>query len=231
MAPSPIVIATIQAAVITAISNLIAQAISAQQENKPLTINLIPTFQFILFAIVSTPPNFLWQEFLESTFPGYHPSPTSEAVTSASANNEAELDDEAEKGRLVEPKLNKANTAIKTVLDQTVGAAVNTLMFSLFMGGIREAMAHHHHVEVSNGLSFLFNSGGKGAIRYGDVNWAAVWERAMGEFWSIVVAGWRFWPAVSLVNFVFLKSVEARNLLGSLAGLGWGVYISLISGK
>jgi hypothetical protein len=33
MAPSPIVTATIQAAVITTISNLIAQAISAQQEN------------------------------------------------------------------------------------------------------------------------------------------------------------------------------------------------------
>ncbi|KAK4162010.1 hypothetical protein QBC43DRAFT_267452 [Cladorrhinum sp. PSN259] len=226
MAPSPIVIATIQAAVITTISNLIAQAISAQQENKPLTINPVPTFQFILFAIVSTPPNFLWQEFLESTFPGYHSSPTSEAVASASASNEAELDDEAKKGRLVEPKLNKANTAIKTVLDQTVGAAVNTLMFSLFMGGIKEAMAHHDELA---GLGFLFS--GKGAVRYGDVNWAAVWERAMGEFWSIVVAGWRFWPAVSLVNFVFLKSVEARNLLGSLAGLGWGVYISLISGK
>lgn len=54
--------------------------------------------------------------------------------------------------------------------------------------------------------------------------------KAKGEFWGLVKAGWRFWPLVSLVNYVFLTSVEARSLVGALAGLGWGIYLSLMTG-
>lgn len=70
-----------------------------------------------------------------------------------------------------------------------------------------------------------------GVVRYADVDWAAVWQRARGELWPLLAAGWRFWPLVSVVNYVFLTSVEARNLVGSLAGLGWGVYLSLAAAK
>ncbi|KAK4229556.1 hypothetical protein QBC38DRAFT_105630 [Podospora fimiseda] len=201
MAQSPIVKATIQTATITAMSNLIAQVISAQQENKPITINPTPLIQFILFSLVSTPPNYLWQEFLESTWPGYY--------TPSSKDSNPKKDDPKKEGTIKgqPPKLHKTNTAIKTVLDQTIGAAANTLMFSLFMGGIKDLM------EV------------------GVMDFGGVWNRAMGEFWGIVFAGWRFWPLVSFVNFVFLESVESRNLLGGLAGLGWGVYLSLGGGR
>jgi type VI protein secretion system component VasK len=58
-----------------------------------------------------------------------------------------------------------------------------------------------------------------------------VWDKARGEFWGLVKAGWRFWPLVSLVNYVFLTSVEARSLVGALAGLGWGIYLSLMTGQ
>lgn len=47
----------------------------------------------------------------------------------------------------------------------------------------------------------------------------------------LVVAGWKLWPAVSLVNFAAVKTVEGRNLVGALAGVVWGVYISLISAQ
>lgn len=163
-------------------------------------------------------------------------APTREAVASAAASDDAALDDEEKTGRIVEPRLNKRNTAAKTLLDQTVGAAVNTLMFSLFMHGIREAMAHHYlHAEdgsarpaAAGGLGFL---AGGDVVRYGRVAWDGVWAKARGEFWGIVKAGWRFWPLVSLVNYVFLTSVEARSLVGALAGLGWGVYISLATAQ
>jgi hypothetical protein len=56
-------------------------------------------------------------------------------------------------------------------------------------------------------------------------------DKARGEFWGLVKAGWRFWPLVSLVNYVFLTSVEARSLVGALAGLGWGIYLSLMTGQ
>ncbi|KAK4125290.1 hypothetical protein N657DRAFT_616689 [Parathielavia appendiculata] len=231
MAP-PIVTATIQTAVISAFSNVLAQAITAHQSNTPLVIDWIPVFQYALFSLLSTPPNFLWQDYLESTFPAYHMAPTREAVASAAASNDAELDDEAAHGRIVEPRLNKRNTVVKALLDQTVGAAVNTILFSLFMHGIRRGMAHHYAPgaggKAGAGLGSLF---GRDAVRYDAVEWPSVWEAAKGEFWGLILAGWRFWPLVSLINFVFLTSIEARSLVGALAGLGWGIYLSLMTAQ
>ncbi|KAK3372024.1 hypothetical protein B0H63DRAFT_513541 [Podospora didyma] len=231
MAPSPIVVATIQSAVIGAISNVVAQFITAQRNETSLVIDWIPVFQFFAFACISTPPNFMWQEFLESAFPATHIAPTKEAIASAAAGNEKELDQEAREGRLVEPKLNKGNTLIKTLLDQTVGAAINTLLFSMFMHGIQAAMAHRTAAgsgAPAQSLEFLLS--GK-AVQYGNVDWAVVWAKTSREFFSIIKASWTFWPFVSLVNFAFLKSVASRTLMGSLAGLVWGVYMSLIAAQ
>ncbi|KAK3693607.1 hypothetical protein B0T22DRAFT_505509 [Podospora appendiculata] len=234
MALSPIVVASLQAAVISAISNILAQGLAARKSSigkAPLEIDWVPVFQFVLFAFISTPPNFLWQDFLESSFPAYHVSPTSEAIISASAGNERDLDDEATQGRLVEPKLNKRNTLIKTLLDQTVGTAVNTLLFSVFIHSAQAAMAHRAGAgfgHPAQSLGFLLSGN---AVRYAAVRSDLVWRRATAEFFDLVKASWTFWPIISIVNFTMLKSVEARNLTGSLAGLGWGVYMSSIAAQ
>ncbi|KAK3330575.1 hypothetical protein B0H66DRAFT_544295 [Apodospora peruviana] len=230
MAPiPPIIIATIQSSIISGISNVLAQFIAAQREQKSFIIDWVPVVQFIMFSIVTTPPNFMWQELLEASFPSYHIEPTKEAIASAAAGNEKELDREAKEGRLVEPKLNKRNTVIKAVLDQTVGAALNTLLFSMFMHGVRAGMAHRDaagYGEPAKGLDFL--KSGSGAFQYDAVDWASVWAKSRAEFFGILKASWTFWPFVSVLNFAVLKTVEARNLTGSLAGLGWGVYMRRI---
>lgn len=55
-------------------------------------------------------------------------------------------------------------------------------------------------------------------------------EVAKDEFWPLMKAGWKLWPLVSVLNFTVIKTVEARNLVGSLAGMGWGIYLSLVKG-
>lgn len=177
-------------------------------------------------GISDNPPR---QDFLESTFPSYHIAPTQEAIASAAKGDEKELDREAVEGRLVEPKLNIRTTIIKTVLDQTAGCAFNTILFSLFFHGVQASMAHRvgeGYGGAANGLRFLLSGG---AVRYENVDWSVVWGRACGEFWGLVKASWAFWPFVSLINFGMLKTVTARNLMGSLAGLGWGVYMSMVT--
>ncbi|KAI0838212.1 hypothetical protein F5Y06DRAFT_268813 [Hypoxylon sp. FL0890] len=231
MALPPIATATIQSAVLAATSNLLAQSLTAYQNEIPLVIDWVPVFQFVIFTLVSVPPNFLWQEFLESSFPAYHMAPTSEAVASAAANDEKALEKEEEEGKLVEPKLNITNTAIKMLLDQTVGAAVNTFLFSLFMHSIQAAMVRPLGTPLSNpdnSARYLFS---RGAIDYGKVDWTAVLARSRAEFYSILVAGWKVWPVVSLINFAFIKSIEGRNLVGGLAGVGWGIYMSLLAAR
>ncbi|KAH7230310.1 integral membrane protein mpv17 pmp22 family [Fusarium solani] len=63
------------------------------------------------------------------------------------------------------------------------------------------------------------------------IDWSLVLARTQAEFALILVAGWRLWPAVSLINFTFVKSVEGRNLVTGLAGVGWGIYMSLFAAE
>ncbi|KAI1489618.1 Mpv17/PMP22 family protein [Biscogniauxia mediterranea] len=228
MALPPIVTATIQSAILAATSNILAQCLTAYQSEAPLTIDWVPVFQFILYAFLNVPPNFLWQELLESSFPAYHMAPTSEAVASASAGDEKELEKEAQEGRLVEPKLNITNTVIKLILDQTVGAAANTILLSLFMHSIQDAMLRPAAGPLSgaeNSFQYLISPG---AVDYAAVDWSGVLERSKAEFWPLLVTSWKLWPLVSLINYVFVKTIEGRNLVGSLAGVVWGIYLSMM---
>lgn len=170
---------------------------------------------------------YIGQDFLESTFPASTTTPTPEAIRSAAANDEKELDREASEGRLVEPKLNVTNTIIKFVLDQSIGAAINTLMFSLFTHSIQAAMSHRI-TGARDSVAFL--TSGK-ALDYSQVDWRLVVERTRLEFVPLVKAAWRLWPFVSLFNFVVVKTVEMRNLVGALAGVVWGIYMSLIAAR
>jgi hypothetical protein len=68
-------------------------------------------------------------------------------------------------------------------------------------------------------------------IDFSRVNWAAVWEAAKADFAPLIYAGWKLWPAVSIVNFAAIKTVEGRNLVGALAGVVWGIYMSLIAAQ
>jgi hypothetical protein len=152
-------------------------------------------------------------------------APTASAVASASAGDDPALDKSEAKGSLVEPKLNVVNTLIKTVLDQTLGGIYNTFAFSTFMHGIKAAMAHQPQA-ASQSLAFLLS--GK-AFDPTAVDWQLVLALTRAEFWSIFSAGLTFWPFVSLINFTLVKTIETRNLVGSLAGMAWGVYMSLIT--
>ena len=46
------------------------------------------------------------------------------------------------------------------------------------------------------------------------------------EFWPIMIAGYKLWPIVSVANFTVVP-VERRVLVGSIVGLGWGVFMAL----
>lgn len=115
----------------------------------------------------------------------------------------------------------------KFALDQTVGAVANTLLFSLFTHSIRQAMSHR---TTGPGESAAFLLSG-GPLDYSQVDWRLVLAEARGELLPIMRAGWGLWPWVSLFNFVLVKSVEVRNLVGSVAGMGWGVYMSLLAAR
>ncbi|KAG4438004.1 hypothetical protein IFR05_006505 [Cadophora sp. M221] len=162
--PSPIVNTTIQSCVLNATSNIVAQFLTAYRSSSPYTINWIPVFQFTLFNALNCPPNFLWQSFLETTFPAHYLVPSDSAIAAAAKNDEKELDREEKTHTLLESKLSIKNTLVKFLLDQTISASVNTILFSLVFAGFRGA------------------------------GYMEAMEVAKEEFWPLMQAGWTLWP-------------------------------------
>lgn len=75
-------------------------------------------------------------------------------------------------------------------------------------------------------LNTLGFSAGMATIR--GANTQVAWQKAKEEYWPVMRAGWKLWPWVSLANFSLVKTVEMRQLVGGLAGLVWGVYLSIL---
>jgi len=212
--PLPLIVeATLQAALMNVVSNVLAQYIQSSKKGVELEIDWIPVFQFILFAMLTAPLNYLWQDFLESTFPAHPPPP-----------HPKKSDDPPPP-----PKLSLRNTAIKLALDQTLGATVNTLLFSTINRSLQAAMTDApRETNIFKAMAYWNNPG---AIDFASVDFAEVWRVSTEEFWPILRAGWSVWPAVATINYTLVPTVQGRNLLGGLCGIAWGTYMSMIAAE
>jgi hypothetical protein len=83
-------------------------------------------FQFTTCAFVLSPLTYVWLESLESRFPG--------SSEDTSVNKSTAEKNGSKQGK---QKLNVKNTVVKVVIDQTVGAAINTVAFVMTMGLLR----------------------------------------------------------------------------------------------
>ncbi|KAG0641428.1 hypothetical protein HOY80DRAFT_902489 [Tuber brumale] len=137
---SAIINASIQAALLSASSNLLAQSLQAYKLNTPLSFDFTPAYQFALYALLSTPPNFVWQEWLEAAFPANVPISTNRGAVERKNRN-----------LIVQTRMSKSNTLRKFLLDQFLGGPVNNALFLAAMAGFRglsvESVAQHVRAE------------------------------------------------------------------------------------
>ncbi|KAH3945941.1 hypothetical protein HBI56_075800 [Parastagonospora nodorum] len=183
---------TLQGTVLSMTSNVLAQAISSYQDSTPFTLNIAPVVKFAIFSIISNPPNIIWQTFLEDHFP------TNVPVATSRAPNEK---------KPTTPKTtqtSKTNVLIKFVLDQTIGALVNTLMFLAYMAYINASQQGKQDA------------------------WGAVAQECSNKTWPMMKDGYKFWPAISLISFVWIP-VDKRVVFGCSVGVVWGIYLSLMA--
>lgn len=153
------------------------------------------------------------QVSLEKTFPAYPPAP-----------HPKKSDDPPPA-----PKLSIRNTAVKLVLDQSVSAVFNVVLFSVFNRAIQSAMSDAPRItNIFTAIRYWVQPG---ALALHEVDYAEVWEQSLGETWPLLVASWQFWPVVALVNYSMVQSVRVRNLIGGLAGIAWGTYMSLVAAR
>ncbi|QDS70415.1 hypothetical protein FKW77_009508 [Venturia effusa] len=117
----------LQSAVLSIVSNILAQIIDAYQKNIPFSLNITPVLQFVTYSILNTPLNCYWQDYLEASFP-------SNVTTDVEVQNKTD-----EKAKALQRKkvFSVKNTLIKFALDQTLGAAVNIPLFIGIIGMIK----------------------------------------------------------------------------------------------
>jgi hypothetical protein len=81
--PSHVRSATIQAALLNVTSVIIAQLLTRYRgpgvavrssSLNPLGLEFLPIVHFFVLSLLFTPPNVIWQQFLERKFPGYPPT-------------------------------------------------------------------------------------------------------------------------------------------------------------
>ncbi|KJZ75902.1 hypothetical protein HIM_04726 [Hirsutella minnesotensis 3608] len=228
--------ATLQAAGLGATSNILAQLITASRDKASLDPDgessrcrdsscsassaRRPTSSGESLHADSPPPPPAHrlaprQTYLEASYPA-HPPPTRHPKKSDAKRQQ-------------QAPLSVRNTAIKFALDQTVGAVVNTLLFSLFIHSLQDAMAPAPRVaSLPKALAYWLTPG---AVDFARVDFARVLDVSLAEFWPIILAGVKVWPAVSLLNFTVVKTVSSRNLVFCIAGVAWGIYMSMVAAK
>jgi hypothetical protein len=156
----------------------------------PFSLNIAPVIKFAIFSIISNPPNILWQTFLEDQFPTNVPFTTPGGTDEKSTQRP-------------ESRTSKRNILIKFMLDQTIGALVNTLMFLAYMGYVN---ASQHGKQDA---------------------WGTVVKDCSDKTWPMMKDGYKFWPAISLISFVWIP-VDKRVVFGCSVGVIWGIYLSLM---
>lgn len=100
-------------------------------------MNPIQLARFVLLTIVTAPPNYVWQQYLERTFPAYARSVAGDAANGDGHNLEKGGVGQDGLGRDAgsKPKLNMRNTMTKWFMDCIVlGAILNTVAFLILMG-------------------------------------------------------------------------------------------------
>ncbi|KAF4469898.1 integral membrane Mpv17 PMP22 family [Fusarium albosuccineum] len=207
--PSPIVAATLQAAGLSTVSNLLAQLIEARQQNRPVSLDIVQLLRFVTLTLMTAPPNYHWQQFLERTFPAYpsgRPQERLGDIEMTPAEDAPELKEGYEErmeqvNRDRDPKFSMRNTLTKWFVDCiTAGAIMNTIAFLIIMGILKGQAT------------------------------STIWTNIKNETIPIIVAGYKIWPIASIISFSFIP-VHRRIVFLSFIGLLWGIYMSLVASR
>ncbi|THZ20485.1 hypothetical protein D6C89_07154 [Aureobasidium pullulans] len=202
---SPIVSSTLQATAIAAASNVIAQLLEQRSKQQaPTTVSAADFLRFVIFTLLTAPPNYLWQHALERVFPGRKPIDSTKTVLpryEIREHDELLGEDVLQQEEEFETKLDWKNTMIKWFVDcMTLGALLNTAAFLILMG----IMKGRSPGEIGTALRT--------------------------DTFPIIYASYKIWPLASIVNFALIP-VEKRIVFLSAVGLVWGVFLSLTAAK
>ncbi|OTB01354.1 hypothetical protein M426DRAFT_323504 [Hypoxylon sp. CI-4A] len=133
--PSQMTKATLAAAGLSSASNILAQFLEAYRDSRPFAFDLVNFLRFVSVTFITAPPNYMWQQLLERSFPAYErTAPVGDIEKQGAGAQDAGSLDNAEPKQ----KLNLQNTFAKWFIDCiTLGAIFNTVAFFVLMGFLK----------------------------------------------------------------------------------------------
>ncbi|KAI8628743.1 hypothetical protein F5Y19DRAFT_112368 [Xylariaceae sp. FL1651] len=205
--PSPMVKATLAASALSSVSNILAQFLEAYREGRPFVFDAALFLRFVTVAFLTAPPNYMWQQLLERSFPAYERNNNKQRTSGTDSPRDLEKQAEGSAGAGVgpneprKPRLNLRNTFTKWFIDCiTLGALFNTVAFFILMG-----MLKRQPVDV-------------------------IARNIRTETFPLIVAGYKIWPFASIISFSCVP-VERRIVFLNFVGLLWGIYMSLVASR
>ncbi|KAI1803500.1 hypothetical protein F4811DRAFT_553731 [Daldinia bambusicola] len=149
--PSPMTKATLAAAGLSSASNILAQFLEAYRDGRPFIFDFANFLRFVAVTFITAPPNYMWQQLLERSFPAYERKKSIGDIEKQGVDGE----DVRARGNPEEqtPKLNLRNTFAKWFIDCiTLGAIFNTVAFFILMGILKNQsiaqIAHNIRTET-----------------------------------------------------------------------------------
>ncbi|KAI0486782.1 hypothetical protein F4859DRAFT_313486 [Xylaria cf. heliscus] len=200
--PSPMVKATLASAALSSASNILAQILEAYRDERPFAFDFGMFLRFVTVTFLTAPPNYMWQQLLERTFPAYERKrPSAGGDSPRDLEKQVVEVPEAGAGPEPKPKLNLKNTFAKWFIDCiTLGAIFNTVAFFVLMGMLKRQPV------------------------------AIIAHNVRTETIPVIVAGYKIWPFASIISFSFIP-VERRIVFLNFVGLLWGIYMSLVASR
>ncbi|KAL7626522.1 hypothetical protein AAE478_003294 [Parahypoxylon ruwenzoriense] len=199
--PSQMTKATLAAAGLSSASNILAQFLEAYRDSRPFVFDVASFLRFVAVTFITAPPNYMWQQLLERSFPAYERKTLPGDVEKQGGNSQDATGGGGEVTAQQKPKLNLRNTFSKWFIDCiTLGAIFNTAAFFILMGILKgQPMAQ---------------------IGY----------NIRTETIPVIVAGYKIWPFASIISFSCVP-VERRIVFLNFVGLLWGIYMSLVASR
>ncbi|EKV09986.1 Mpv17 / PMP22 family protein [Penicillium digitatum] len=215
---SPLIVTFVQATVLNAVSNILAQLIDQRNNKAPFTLNTVALLQFLGYGILIVAPNFYWQRALEARYPGVPSrselsdafsvqslksifSPRSWLSLFSRSHQDDSLPSHKEKEKHVQrPQISGLRSFfMKFFYDQTAASIVNLVLFVIVINLLKgETLAKS-------------------------------WELVVLDFRPLMIARLKYRPVVSVLMYTVIP-VDRRVVFASACGVIWGVYLSLYAG-
>lgn len=191
---------------------------------RPFSLDILQLLRFVLLTLLTAPPNYHWQQFLERQFPAYiaaqQPQYQSIELQRIEEGSQLGTSQAEQAPHGARESFSLRNTLTKWFIDcMTAGAILNTVAFLVIMGILK---GHSFAAVWQSLIDVSFPVGiHSGRRRKTD---------KLKETIPIIVAGYRIWPIASIISFSVVP-VSKRIVFLSFVGFIWGIYLSLLAAR